>query len=178
MDKRIPLAALLVLCALPASAEFCGYADRNDMAKFRDLSGPSCRRNSNALVFENSSPPYSRHLSKDGSTFVTDSWPGFMGDEQKCMNAEKGARIIGDKTKESYLLGFAPIGLQVYRYKGSCSSLKSRLMPKLDELNASNPKGAENIEEALKAVGAEYVSVRELASRLVEVGEGGYKPLD
>ena len=178
MDKRTPLVALLVLCALPASAEFCGFADRKDMAKFRDLSGPSCRRNSNTLVFEDSSPPYSRHLSKDGSTHVTDTWPGFMGDEQKCMFAEKGARILGDKSKESYLLGFAPLGLQVYLFKGSCSSLKYKFMSKLDELNGSDPKNTDNIEKALEAVGAKYMSVRELASRLIEVGEGGYKPLD
>lgn len=176
MDKRTSLVALLVLCALPASAEFCGFADRKDMALFRDLSGPSCRRNSNTLVFEDSSPPYSRTLSKDGSTYVTDSWPGFMGDEQKCIFAEKGARIIGNKSKESYLLGFAPIGLQVYRYKGSCSSLKYKFMAKLDQLNASDPKGTDNIENAFEAVGGVRMSVSALASRLIEVGEGGYKP--
>jgi hypothetical protein len=176
--RTLVIAALLVFASLPASAEFCGYADRKDMEKFRDLSGPECRRDSNTFVFRHSSPSYSRTLSKDGSTYVTDSFPGFMGDEQKCMNSEKGARILGEKSKESYLLAFAPSGLRVFRWKGSCWSLKDKFLPALARFQSTDAKTQDSAENAFKAIGAKEISVRALTSRLIEVGEGGYKALE
>ncbi|UPT72472.1 MAG: hypothetical protein M0D55_10835 [Elusimicrobiota bacterium] len=176
MDKRFPLVALLVSAALPASADFCAYNAREE-SKFRDLSGPECRRESNNFVFNHSSPAYSRHMSKDGSTYVTNQYPGMMGDEQKCINSAKGARILDEK-KETYLLAWAVSGTRVFRFKGSCYALKDKLLPAIKEKQKGAEATDDVVEEALKSIGAEEIWMRTFIGRLMEVGEGGYKPLD
>ncbi len=182
MDKKLPLALLLLAAALPASADFCAYNSREE-SRFRDLAGPECRRESNNLVFAVSYPAYSKHMSKDGSTYVTNSYPGLMGDEQKCMDAAKGARIMADHdsnraTKESYLLAWAVSGTRVFRWKGSCSSLKDKFGPAVKEAAKGAEPGDDTVADALKAIGAEEIWTRTFVERLIDVGRDGYKPLD
>ena len=171
MDKRITLVALLLAAALPASADFCAYNSREE-SKFRDLSGPECRRESNNFVFAYSSPGYSRHMSKDGSTYVTNSYPGMMGDEQKCIDSAKGARLLAD-TQETYLLAWAVSGTRVFRFKGSCYALKDKFKDAIRKTSAGAEPGDDVVEEALKAAGAEEIWMRTFVGRLIDVGQAG-----
>jgi hypothetical protein len=179
MDKRTPLVALLLLAAAPAAADFCAYNAREE-SKFRDLSSPECRRESNNLVFAYSSPAYSRHMSKDGSTYVTNQYPGMMGDEQKCIDSAKGARILADKAgKETYLLAWAVSGTRVFRFKGSCYALKDKLLPAIKEKQKGAEPTDDAVEEALNSIGAEEIWMRTFVGRLMDVGAAGkVTPLD
>ncbi len=178
MDKRTPLVALFLLSALPAAADFCAYNSREE-SKFRSLSDPSCRRESNNFVFDSSYPAYSRKMSRDGSTYVTNSYPGMMGDEQKCIDSAKGAGILASKAKdETYLLAWAVSGTRVFRWKGRCSELQEKFGPALRQASSGAEPTDDVVENALKSIGAEEIWMRTLIGRLLDVGQGGYKKLD
>lgn len=178
MDKRTPLVALLLLCALPAAADFCAYNSREE-SKFRDLSGPACKRESNNFVFDTSHPAYSWKMSHDGSTYVTNNYPGLMGDEQKCIDSAKGAGVLASKAKnETYLLAWAVSGTRIFRFKGRCWELQEKFGPALREATKDAEPNDDDVEKALKSIGAEEIWMRTFVGRLIEVGQNGFKPLD
>lgn len=164
MDKKPPLAALLLLAfAGPASAEFCAFDGSRTEIVVRRLKGPLCTME-NALVFSKltNENRYGADESKD--TPLTGSWPGWGGADLKCAAARKSADKLVYSSDETYVLGKAVLmGPQVWRFKGSCDSFKSRFESKKASLG-----GKPSHEDVFEAMGAERLSMGDLAERLVE----------
>lgn len=171
MTPRTGVAALLIaFAAVPASADFCYWKDgRSDDGTFRELDRPACTQD-NTFKFLRASPPHPESWSRDGSTTVSDSMPGWMGADEKCRKAVAGAKVISFRT-ETYLVAWALSGARIFKFKTQCSTVKYKFMAKYAELQRDNPKEAENPELALKAAGGEEISKNELIERLIEVAD-------
>lgn len=168
--RALVAASLIVLSALPASADFCHWKDgRSDDGVFRELDKPACKQD-NTFQFLRASPPHPESWSRDGSTTVTDSMPGWMGADEKCAKAVAGAKLISYRT-ESYLVAVSILGPRIFKLKQQCSTVKYKFMAKYAELQRDNPKEAENAEKALTAAGGEEISKNELIERLIEVAD-------
>lgn len=166
--RTLLVAALFALSALPASAEFCLLeSKKSGEPVVYELSSPSCT-GGNRLVF-------TRRQAAGGpsepiETFITDSWPGFMGADQKCRDASVGARAVVDRPG-SIIIGVtlgSKISFgshQIWAYKKSCYSFRSKLADK----TAESPKMER--EDALKAIGAGESDMGELVDKLIELGE-------
>lgn len=163
MDEKTPLAALLLLAfAAPASAEFCHFDGGRAEIVVRRLKGPACTME-NALVFGSAANENRYGADENKRTFVTDSWPGWGGSDKKCAAARKSA----DKlvySDETYILGKAVLlGPQVWKFNGSCDTFKSRFQSKKASLGEKPSH-----EDVFEALGAERISMGDLAERLVE----------
>lgn len=163
MDKKTPLAALLLLAfAAPAAAEFCAFDGGRTEIVVRRLKGPSCTME-NALVFNSAANENRYGADENKRTFLTDDWPGWGGADQKCATARKSA----DKlvySDETYILGKAVLlGPQVWKFNGSCDTFKSRFQSKKASLGEKPSH-----EDVFEAMGAERISMGDLAERLVE----------
>ena len=163
MDKKAPLAALLLVCAaLPAAAEFCAFDGSRTEIVVRRLKGPACTME-NALVFNAAANENRYGADENKRTFLTDSWPGWGGSDKKCAAARKSADnlVYGDET---YILGKAVLmGPQVWRFSGSCDAFKSRFESKKRSLG-DKPSH----EDVFEATGADRIDMGDLAERLVE----------
>lgn len=172
--RALAAASLIVFCALPSAAEFCSYkSGTNSAAGFRELDKPFCKTQDNSFRFARASPSVPEYWSKDGSTYVSDSMPGWMGADQQCNKAVAGAKLVLYRT-ETYLVAYAVSGPRVFKYKGTCSSLKYKFLDKLAAKSAEGGKGDpkdDTVEEALIAVGAEEVGPKGMLSRLIELAE-------
>lgn len=115
-------------------------------------------------------PPHPESWSRDGSTTVSNSMPGWMGVDEKCAKAVAGAKLSSYRT-ESYLVAVSMYGPRVFKFKHQCSTVKYKFMAKYAELQRDNPKEARNPELALEAVGGEEISKNELLERLIEVAD-------
>lgn len=171
MPPRTLLAAsLLVLTSLPAAAEFCSYkSGTNSAAGFRELDKPFCKTQDNSFRFGTASPSVPEYWSKDGSTYVSDNMPGWMGADQQCAKAVTGAKVVLYRT-ETYLVAYAVSGPRVFKYKGTCSSLKYKFLAKLAEVGRGEPT-EDTVETALLGVGAEEVGAKDMLSRLIEIAD-------
>jgi hypothetical protein len=161
-------AALVAASSLPASAEFCLLDSKMKSGEpvVVELGGPRCT-GGNRLVFTRryaSGAP-----SEEIETFITDSWPGFMGADAKCRSAAAGAKIVVDRPG-SIIIGVT-LGSkikfgshQVWAFKGSCSVFRSRLLSKTAEGKAER-------EDVLEAIGAGKSDMGELVDKLIELGE-------
>jgi hypothetical protein len=167
--RSLLAAALVVFSALPASAEFCLLeSTRSGEPVVYELTAPRCG-GGNRLVFTrryaSGGAPSEEH-----ETFITDSWPGFMGADEKCRKAAAGAKIVVDRPG-SIVIGVtlgSKISFgshQVWAFKKSCSVFRSRVAEKV----ASDPKAER--EDVLKAIGAGESDMGELIDKLIELGE-------
>jgi len=172
--RALVAASLLALFAVPASAEFCSYkSGTNSAAGFRELDKPFCKTQDNSFRFGTASPSVPEYWSKDGSTYVSDSMPGWMGADQQCAKAVRGAKVVLYRT-ETYLIAYAVSGPRVFKYKGTCSSLKYKFQSKLAEVGRGEPT-EDTVETALLGVGAEEVGAKDMLSRLIEIAEEAEK---
>jgi len=174
MNPSKPLLAFILFAAAsPAAAEFCSHkSGTNSAAGFRELDKPFCKQD-NSFRFATASPSVPEYWSKDGSTYVTDSMPGWMGADQQCKKAVAGAKIVLYRT-ETYLVAYAVSGPRVFKYKGTCSSLKYKFLAKLADIGKGDPT-EDTVETALLAIGAEEVGAKDMLSRLIEVAEAAEK---
>lgn len=163
MDKKTPLAALLLLAfAVPAAAEFCTFDGGRTEIVVRRLKGAACTME-NALVFNSVANQNRYGADESVRTFLTDDWPGWGGGDKKCAAARKTADSIvyGDET---YILGKAVLlGPQVWKVKGSCDWFASRFRSTKASLGEKPSH-----EDVFEALGAERISMGELAERLME----------
>lgn len=164
------LTLALAAAALPARAEFCFLdSDRDGNPIVWELGGAQCS-GGNRLVFTRRYGP--DRTSEKYETYLTDSWPGFMGADEKCAAAEKGARWMTD-CPGSIIVGKTVMsGHQIWAFpKGSCSTFRSRFASKKAELAAQNGKDGAASEKALEAVGAGESSMSELVDKLIDLGQ-------
>lgn len=167
MRPRNLVAAFLALCsAFPAAAEFCAFDGGKSEIVVRRLKEPSCTMD-NALVFTGAASENRYGQDENKRTFLTDSWPGWGGNDKKCTAARRSAEKVA-YADETYIIGKAVLlGPQVWRYDGTCDRFKSRFASKREELG-----GKPSHEDVFEALGAERLSMGDLAERLVE----GKKP--
>lgn len=168
--RALVAASLIVFSAVPAFADFCHWKDgRNDDGTFRELDKPACKQD-NTFQFLKASPAHDEKWSRDGSTTITDSMPGWMGADEKCRKAVAGAKVISYRT-ESYLVAVSMLGPRIFKFKVQCSTVKYKFMEKYAQFQRDNPKDAENAEKALNAAGGEEISKGDLIERLIEVAD-------
>ncbi|MDP3542552.1 MAG: hypothetical protein Q8T11_08825 [Elusimicrobiota bacterium] len=163
MDRKAPLVALLLFAfAVPASAEFCAFDGSRTEIVVRRIKGPMCTMD-NALVFSKLTNENRYGADENKDTRLTDSWPGWGGGDQKCAAARKSAENIV-YSDETYVLGKAVLlGPQVWKFNGSCDTFKSRFQSKKASLGEKPSH-----EDVFEAMGAERISMGDLAERLVE----------
>lgn len=170
MAARTLVAAILLLSAvLPARAEFCFLdSERDGTPVIWELGGPVCA-GGNRLIFTRRYG--SDRVSEKHETFMTESWPGFMGADEKCRLAEKGAKFIVDRPG-SIILGKTILsGHQVWAFKGSCSTFRYKFTAKRADLVAQKGKENTSSEKALEAIDAGESSMKELVAKLIEIGQ-------
>lgn len=117
----------------------------------------------NALVFGSAANENRYGADENKRTFLTGDWPGWGGADQKCAAARKSADklVYSDGT---YILGKAVLlGPQVWKFNGSCDTFKSRFQSKKASLGEKPSQ-----EDVFEAMGAERISMGDLAERLVE----------
>lgn len=173
-SRYAALAVLSLSLASPATAEFCLLEGKSrGEPQIQELRGPRCS-GGNRLIFTRR--VNSGGYSEEAETFVTDSWPGFMGADKKCKTAEAGAKVVVDRPGSIILgvtlgskIGFPGAGLKVYAFRGSCYSFRSKFAAKLRELKAADAKA--EYEDALEAINAGKSSLSELVDSLIEAGE-------
>jgi len=167
--RTLAVAGLLLAAAAPVRAEFCFLdAERDGTPIIYELGGPLCG-GGNRLIFTRRYGP--DRVSEKHETFLTESWPGFMGSDQKCQYAEKGARFIVDRPG-SIIVGRTVLSAhQVWAFKGSCSTFRYKFAAKRSELVARNGKDATTSEKVLEAIEAGESSMSELVDKLIEIGQ-------
>lgn len=160
--RALIAASLIVFAALPAAAEFCTFDGGRAEIVVKRLKDPACTME-NALVFNGAANDNRYGADENKRTFVTDSWPGWGGSDKKCAAARKSASNLV-YSDETYILGKAVLmGPQVWVWRGSCDSFKSRFQSKKSSM--PDKPSHEDVFEALKA---ERISMGDLAERLVE----------
>jgi hypothetical protein len=167
--RTLVVASLLLSIVAPARAEFCFLdSQRDGTPVIYELGGPVCG-GGNRLVFTRRYGP--DRVSEKFETFMTESWPGFMGADEKCKSAERGARYMVD-CPGSIILGRTVLsGHQVWAFTASCSTFRSRFTAKRSELIAKDGKENTSSEKAMEAINAGESSMSELVGKLIELGQ-------
>lgn len=165
MNKALRLAALMLLSALPAAAEFCTLNGHSGSVVVERLKKPSCTMDNDLVVtMKANENRYGPDEMLRNPITLTGSWPGWGGADQKCAKARSKAEslVFSDET---YVYGTTMLGYQIWKFDGSCDSLRSRFLSK----QASLKKDSEpSLEDVLKALGAFEISKGDLGERLVE----------
>lgn len=167
--RTLVVASLLLSVVAPARAEFCFLdSQRDGTPVIYELGGPVCG-GGNRLVFTRRYGP--DRVSEKFETFMTESWPGFMGADEKCKLAEKGARFIVDRPGSIILGKTIMSGHQVWAFKGSCSTFRYKYTAKRAELVAKDGKENTDPEKAMEAIDAGESSMKELVEKLIDIGQ-------
>ena len=147
--RTLAAASLLLLTSIPASAEFCTLNGHTGATVIRRLKSPACTME-NALVFNKQANENRYGEDESVKTQLTDSWPGWGGGDKKCAAARKSADSIG-YGDETYVMGRTMLGWQIWRYSGSCDTLKSQFLRKQASLKekGDNP----SLEAVFEAIG-------------------------
>lgn len=168
---RTPLIlGLLAVVAAPVRAEFClmTHTSRQDNTpQVFELGGPYCA-GGNILRFSRKYGP--DRVSQNADQYVTDSWPGFMGADEKCQKAAKGAKAVVDKPGSIVLATTYASAPQVWAFKGSCYSFRSKLSAAWETLKAKEGKDA-TYKKAMELAGAGEDSMGSLVDQLIALAE-------
>lgn len=166
MDKRTPLVALLLLCALPAAAEFCTLNEHSGRINVMKLKKPRCSMDNDLNVTERANDNrYGPDLVLERPITLTGSWPGWGDGDKKCRKALSKAESLV-YSSETYIYGTTMLGYKIFAWRGECDSLERRFMSKKEELKAKDAKTS--YEDVLEAMGAWEVSKGDLGERLVD----------
>ena len=166
MDKKLPLALLLLACALPAAAEFCTLNEHSGRINVMKLKKPRCSMDNDLRVTERANDNrYGPDLPLENPITLTDSWPGFMDGDKKCRKALSTAESLVF-SGETYIYGTTMLGWKIFAWRGECDSLTRQFQSKREALIAKGKKPS--YEDVLEAMGAFEVSKGDLGERLVE----------
>lgn len=160
MDKKLPLAALLLAFSVPAAAEFCAFDGSRTEIVVRRLKSPSCTMD-NELVFNAVANENRYGADENKRTVLTNDWPDWGGADKQCAAALKSAGNVV-YSDETYILGKAVLmGPQVWKFSGSCDTFKSRFQSKKKSM-----EGKPSHEDVFEALGAKRIDMDDLAERL------------